>query len=65
MPKALCISELSIAAVLFVLFAWDLVSFFSPAWAPFKGASKMLDVVFILCSAGLAYISWVTWKEQV
>ena len=65
MPKALCISGLSIAAVLFVLFAWDLVSFFSPAWAPFKGASKMLDIVFIVCSLGLAYISWVTWKEQV
>ena len=65
MPKVLCISGLSIAAVLFVLFAWDLVSFFSPAWAPFKGASKMMDVTFILCSIGLAYISWVTWKEQV
>ena len=65
MPKALCISGLSIAAVLFVLFAWDLVSFFSPAWAPFKGASKMLHIVFIVCSLGLAYISWVTWKEQV
>ncbi len=65
MPKALCISGLSIAAVLFVLFAWDLVSFFSPAWAPFKGASKMLDMTFILCSVGLAYISWITWKEQV
>ena len=65
MPKALCISGLSIAAVLFVLFAWDLVSFFSPAWAPFKGASKMIDIVFIVCSLGLAYISWVTWKEQV
>jgi hypothetical protein len=65
MPKALCISGLSIAAVLFVLFAWDLVSFFSPAWAPFKGASKLMDMTFILCSVGLAYISWITWKEQV
>lgn len=65
MPKALCISGLSIAAVLFVLFAWDLVSFFSPAWAPFKGASKLMDMAFIICSIGLAYISWATWKEQV
>jgi hypothetical protein len=64
MPKALCISGMSIAIVLLVLFSWDLVSFVSPAWAPFKGASKTIDIAFILCSAGLGYISWTTWKEQ-
>ena len=65
MPKALCISGLSIAAILFVLFSWDLVSFVSPAWAPFKGASKLMDMAFIISALGLAYISWITWKEQV
>ena len=63
MPKVLCISGLSIAAVLFVLFVWDLSA---PTWlAPFKKASLIMDVAFILSSAGLGFISWVTWKDQV
>lgn len=63
MPKALCISGLSVAAVLLILFLWDLAS---PAWmAPFKKASPLMDIAFILCSVGLGYISWSTWKEQV
>lgn len=62
MPKALCITGLSIAVVLFVLFLWDLVV---PAWlAPFKGASLLMDIAFILSAAGLGYLSWTTWKEQ-
>lgn len=62
MPKALCISGMAIAAVLFVLFFWDLVS---PQWmAPFKRANMMMDIAFVLCSIGLGYLSWVTWKEN-
>ena len=48
MPKVLCISGLSVAAVMFVLFSWDLVSLFAPSWAPFKGASKLMDVAFVI-----------------
>ena len=63
MPKALCITGMAISAVLFILFLWDLAT---PQWmAPFKRASMMMDIVFILCSVGLGYLSWSTWKEQV
>jgi hypothetical protein len=62
MPKALCITGLSIAVVLFAIFLWDLVV---PAGlTPFKKASPLMDISFILCSGGLAYLSWTTWKEQ-
>jgi hypothetical protein len=62
MPKALCITGLAVAAVLFVLFLWDLVT---PVWlAPFKRANPMMDISFVLCSAGLGFLSWLTWKEQ-
>ena len=62
MPKALCITGMAIAAVLFVLFLWDLVS---PQWmAPFKKASMIMDISFVLCSVGLGYLSWITWKEN-
>ena len=62
MPKALCITGLSIAAVLFVLFLWDLVV---PTWlAPFKKASLLMDIAFVFSSAGVGYLSWITWREQ-
>ena len=62
MPKALSITGLSIAVVLFAIFVWDLVV---PMWlAPFKKASLLMDISFILCSVGLGYLSWTTWREQ-
>jgi hypothetical protein len=67
MPKALCITGLAISAVLLVLFLWDLVAYLFGAatWlAPFKGAAWGMDLAFILCSAGLGYLSWITWKEN-
>ena len=62
MPKALCITGLSISAVLFVIFLWDLLV--PVGLTPFKKASVLMDISFILSSAGLAYLSWTTWKEQ-
>ena len=61
MPKALCIAGMAISVILFILFAWDLTGLF----APFKRANMLMDIAFVLCSAGLAYLSWSTWKEQV
>jgi len=62
MPKALLHLRLSIAAVLFVLFLWDLVS---PAWlAPFKKGQRHDGHRLhpVLDRAGLHQL--VTWKEQ-
>lgn len=61
MPKALCIAGMAIAAILFILFAWDLTGLF----APFKRANMLMDIAFVLSSACLGYLSWSTWKEQV
>jgi hypothetical protein len=62
MPKALCLTGLAIAAVLFLIFLADLIP--SPI-SPFKGASRLMDIAFVLCSVALAWLSWKTWKEQV
>ena len=66
MPKILCISGMVIAALVGLLFLVNLIIplVLNNAWAPFKGASMMLDIVFVLCAAGLGYISWQTYKEQ-
>ena len=63
MAKALCITGMVIAALIFLVFLLDLV--LPVSFAPFKNASRMMDVVFILCAAGLGYLSWATWKEQI
>ena len=61
MPKALCISGMVIAALIFIIFLTDLV--LPSSWAPFMKASVLMDIVFILCAGGLGYLSWATWKD--
>ena len=59
MPKALSIGGMVIAVLIFLLFAVDLALAF-----PFGRSSMMMDIVFVLCSAGLGYLSYITFKEQ-
>ena len=62
MPKALCWTGMVIAILVLALFLFDLVV---PAtMAPFKKSSILLDVLFVLCAAGLGYLSWSTLREQ-
>ena len=60
MPKALCITGLAVSAILFLICLCDLA-----IAAPFKRANLIMDIAFVLCSAGLGFLSWLTWKEQV
>ncbi len=60
MPKALCILGMVIAALLVLLFGADLVF-----RVPFRGLSTVTDIVFIVFSAILGYLSWATYAEQV
>ncbi len=66
MPKILCMSGMVIAILIIVLFLWDLIfGLVGQEWlAPFKGASKLMDIAYVLCAAGLGYLSWATMKEQ-
>ncbi len=65
--KGLCIIALSIAVVILVLFAADLILGLSgqTSLAPFKYASMVTDIVFIVVSGILAAMSWFTLREQV
>jgi len=60
MPKVLAISGMVVAGLLLLMFGLDLA-----VWFPFGHASRMIDVVFLLCSAILGYMSWSTYREQV
>ena len=65
MPKALCLTGMVIAILLFALFTVDLVVPFIglEGLAPFGQASVVLDIVFALCSGALGYLSWSALKE--
>lgn len=62
MPKALCMTGMVIAILILVLFSLDLA--LGESWGPFKRANWLMDVGFILCAAGLAYLSWSTYRQQ-
>jgi hypothetical protein len=59
MPKALCLTGMVISIVVFLLFLLDLILGF-----PFQGASMLLDIIFVICSGTLGFISWTTFREQ-
>ena len=62
MPKALCMTGMVIAIFLLILFLFDLLV--PTTWAPFKKASLLMDIVFVICAAVLGYLSWTTWRDQ-
>ncbi len=60
MPKALCIFGAVIAALLLLVFGFDLA-----LKVPFGRASIMLDIGFVISGGILGYLSWTTLREQV
>lgn len=66
MPKALCWAGIGISVLVAILFLADLIfGLVGPVWmAPFKNTSTVLDVLYLLCSGGLAFLSWMTLREQ-
>ena len=59
MPKALCISGMVVAALLLLVFGFDLALGF-----PFHRGSTTMDIGLLICSLALGYNSWTTLKEQ-
>lgn len=67
MQKGLCIAALSIAVIVLVLFLADLLLGLAGQFrlAPFRYASLLMDIVFVIISGILAWMSWITFKQQV
>ncbi len=65
MPKALCLTGLVIAILVFLIFLSDLLfgMIGMVSLAPFKMTNMMMDIMFLLCAAGLGYVSWISFKE--
>jgi hypothetical protein len=59
MAKVLCIAGAVIAVLLLLIFGLDLA-----LKIPFKRASILMDIGFLVCAGLLGFISWTTLKEQ-
>lgn len=58
MAKALTMMSIAIAILLLVLFGLDLAVGF-----PFRKAAWVLDLIFVIASLGLGYISWNAFRD--
>jgi hypothetical protein len=66
MPKALCLIGMVLAILVFLIFLSDIVFGLSGMldYAPLRGASIPMDIVFLLSSAALIYLAFATFREQ-
>jgi len=62
MPRVLCMAGMVVAILVFIVFLLDLV--IPGELAPFGNASYLMDIIFIICSLGLGFLSWTTYREQ-
>lgn len=65
MPKALCLTGLVIAILVFLIFFFDLLfgMLGMTSLAPFKMSNVLMDIIFMLCAGGLAFLSWTSFRE--
>lgn len=56
MPKALTISGFVVAGLLLLVFGLDLA-------LGILNGNMTMDILFLLCAAILAYLSWNTWRS--
>ncbi|MBR4833632.1 MAG: hypothetical protein IKU86_04760 [Thermoguttaceae bacterium] len=59
MSKFLCIASTSISAIVFLVFLLDLI-----AGIPVGKANATMDIIFVLCSAGVAALSVLALRQQ-
>jgi hypothetical protein len=65
MPKALCLIGLVFSILVALIFLADIVlGSMNSESAPLRMTSMVMDILFILAAAGIAYASWTTYREQ-
>ena len=65
MPKALCYTGLVVSSLILLIFGLDLLTYFLLDSAfPFGGASRTMDIGFIVSAGIIGYLSWASLREQ-
>ncbi len=63
MPRLLCLGGLVVAGLVFLLFLLDFIMSLIGMGALFRYPSLLMDITFMLCSAVLGHLSWMSFKE--
>ena len=63
MPRLLCLSGLVVAGLVLLLFLLDLIMSLAGMGSLFRFQSLLMDIAFMVCSAILGYLSWMSLKE--
>ena len=63
MPRLLCLGGLVVAGLVLLLFLLDFIMSLAGMGALFRFPSLLMDFTFMLCSAILGYLSWMSLKE--
>ena len=63
MPRLLCLSGLVVAGLVLLLFLLDLIMSLAGMGSLFRFKSLLMDIAFMVCSATLGYLSWMSMKE--
>ena len=63
MPRLLCLTGLVVSGLVFLLFTANLIMTFVGGTGIFWYPSLMMDIVFIVCSGLLGYLSWTAYRE--
>lgn len=63
MPRMLCLGGLVVAGLVFLLFLVDLIKTAAGMGALFRYPSYLMDIVFLLSSGTLGYLSWSAFRE--
>jgi hypothetical protein len=65
MPKILCLIGVVFSALVALIFIADIaLGIAGSDLAPLRLVSLTWDIFFVLAAIGLAYASWVTYREQ-
>lgn len=59
MSKVMCLFSTVVSALLFLVFVLDIA-----AGVPFKKANTLMDIIFIICSAGVIALSILCLRKQ-
>jgi threonine/homoserine/homoserine lactone efflux protein len=63
MPRLLCLAGLVVSGLVFLLFLVNMIMSLGGLGSLFNYPSLLMDLVFLLCSSGLGYLSWSALRE--
>ncbi len=63
MPRIMCLGGLVVSGLVFLLFLVNFIMTIAGMGALFRFQSMLMDIVFLICSGTLGYLSWSAFRE--